>query len=94
MALNVLVTGGAGYIGSHTARQLVAAGHQVVVLDNFYSGHRWAVPTDATLVESDVANGELVERVLRDRKIQAVIHFAGHIVVPESIGRVAVPGPG
>ncbi|NOZ10866.1 MAG: UDP-glucose 4-epimerase GalE [Gammaproteobacteria bacterium] len=83
--MSVLVTGGAGYIGSHTARQLVAAGHQVVVLDNFYSGHRWAVPADATLVEGDVANSELVERLLRDHDIQAVIHFAGYIVVPESV---------
>ncbi len=85
MALNVLVTGGAGYIGSHTARQLVTAGHRVVVLDNFYSGHRWAVPNSASLIEGDVANGELVKRLLRDHKTQAVIHFAGHIVVPESV---------
>jgi UDP-glucose 4-epimerase len=83
--LAVLVTGGAGYIGSHTARQLVEAGHRVTVLDNFYSGHRWAVPAQATLVEGDVGDAALVERVLREQGIQAVIHFAGHIVVPESV---------
>ncbi len=50
MTNTILVTGGAGYIGSHTCRQLIDAGYRVVVLDNFYSGHRWAVPKEATLV--------------------------------------------
>lgn len=85
MSITVLVTGGAGYIGSHTCRHLLDAGCKLVVLDNFYSGHRWAVPEDATLVEGDVANYDLVRRVLREHEVGAVIHFAGHIVVPESV---------
>ncbi len=85
MGKAVLVTGGAGYIGSHTCRHLIDAGYSVIVVDNFYSGHRWAVPEQATLVEGDVGNQVLVSQILRDYKIDAVIHFAGHIVVPESV---------
>jgi UDP-glucose 4-epimerase len=83
--LNVLVTGGAGYIGSHTSHQLVDAGHRVVVLDNLYSGHRWAVPAGAAFVEGDAGDPGLTRPLLRDHAIDAVIHFAGHIVVPESV---------
>lgn len=82
---NILVTGGAGYIGSHTSRQLVNAGCNVVVVDNFYSGNRWAVPKNATLVEGDAGNIELISSLLTSHDIEAVIHFAGHIVVPESV---------
>ncbi|MFQ5545468.1 MAG: UDP-glucose 4-epimerase GalE [Acidiferrobacterales bacterium] len=81
----ILVTGGAGYIGSHTCRQLIDAGYSVVVLDNFYSGHRWAVPKETTLVEGDVGDATLVRGTLTQYGIDAVIHFAGHIVVPESV---------
>ncbi len=85
MKVTVLVTGGAGYIGSHTCRQLIDAGYEVVVLDNFYSGHRWAIPREAVLVEGDVGNATLVRETLTQHTINAVIHFAGHIVVPESV---------
>ncbi len=85
MPASVLVTGGAGYIGSHTARQLVAAGHRVVVVDNFYSGHRWAVPPEAELVEGNAGDPALLAGLFRRRRVDAVIHFAGHIVVPESV---------
>ncbi len=81
----VLVTGGAGYIGSHTAHQLVAAGHRVVVLDNLCSGHRWAVPPEARFEPGDVIDQALVKSILRRHRIDAVIHFAGHVVVPESV---------
>ena len=81
----ILVTGGAGYIGSHTCRQLIDAGHVIVVIDNFYSGHRWAVPEQATLIEGDVGNRDLTYKALQKHEIDAVIHFAGHIVVPESV---------
>lgn len=83
--MNILVTGGAGYIGSHTVKQLIDAGHKVVVLDNFYSGHRWAVAPAATLVEGSIANQTLVDQVLKQYKINSVVHFAGYIVVPESV---------
>ena len=81
----VLVTGGAGYIGSHTARQLVEAGHQVVVLDNLDTGHRWAVPAQAGFERGDVADRARVQRILSEHRIDAVLHFAAHVVVPESV---------
>lgn len=82
---NILVTGGAGFIGSHTSRQLITAGCHVVVVDNFYSGHRWAVPSQALLFEGDAGDSAFMSRILSAHKIDAVIHFAGHIVVPESV---------
>lgn len=81
----VLVTGGAGYIGSHTHWQLIDAGYTVVVLDNLYSGHRWAVHPRASFEEGNAGDIELVRRLLRHYKIEGVLHFAGHIVVPESV---------
>ena len=83
--LNILVTGGAGYIGSHTSLRLVEAGHRVVVLDNLYSGHRWAVPKEAEFYEGDVNDQALVQSILARHEIDSVIHFAGYIVVPESV---------
>lgn len=82
---NILVTGGAGFIGSHTSRQLITAGCNVVVVDNFYSGHKWAVPSQALLLEGDAGDLAFMSRTLSAHKIDAVIHFAGHIVVPESV---------
>ncbi len=84
-AKSILVTGGAGYIGSHTTWQLVEAGRRVFVLDNFCSGHRWAVHPQSELVEGDAGDIGLVRRIIRDQAVGAVIHFAGHIVVPESV---------
>jgi len=81
----VLVTGGAGYIGSHAVLALLDAGWPVVVLDNLTTGFRWAVPETATLVEGDVADMDLVGRVLTEHGIGAILHFAGSIVVPESV---------
>jgi len=85
MSEPVLVTGGAGYIGAITARHLLEAGHPVVVLDNLCSGRPWAVPDGAELVRGDIADGALVESVLRRHGARAVVHFAAHIVVPESV---------
>ncbi|RTZ61462.1 MAG: UDP-glucose 4-epimerase GalE [Gammaproteobacteria bacterium] len=82
---NVLVTGGAGYIGSHTSRQLIDAGYNVTVLDNLYSGHRWAIPDSATFVEGDIRDHDLVKNTLAERNIGSVVNFAGYIVVPESV---------
>lgn len=81
----VLVTGGAGYIGSHMVLALVDAGHDVVVLDDFSTGFDWAVHPAATLVAGDVSDGELIRRVVREHGIDAVIHFAARIVVPDSV---------
>lgn len=81
----VLVTGGAGYIGSHMVLALVDAGHDVVVLDDFSTGFDWAVHPAATLVAGDVSDGELIRRVVREYGVDAVIHFAARIVVPDSV---------
>ncbi len=81
----VLVTGGAGFIGSHMVLSLLDAGEPVVVLDNLSTGFRWAVPSSATLVVGDVGDQDLVRTVIRKYAITAIIHFAGSIVVPESV---------
>jgi UDP-glucose 4-epimerase len=81
----VLVTGGAGFIGSHMVLALLDAGEKVIVLDNLSTGFRWAVPPAATLVVGDVGDQDLVRTVIRKYGIQAIVHFAGSIVVPESV---------
>ena len=81
----VLVTGGAGYIGSHTALALKEQGERVIVLDNLSTGHEWAVPNGAHLVIGDIGDQKTVETLIKTHGITAVIHFAGSIVVPESI---------
>lgn len=81
----VLVTGGAGYIGSHMVLELLDGGESVVVLDNLSTGFRWAVPDAATLIVGDAGDQNLVTQVIRDHGIDAIAHFAGSIVVPDSI---------
>ncbi|TIL67433.1 UDP-glucose 4-epimerase GalE [Mesorhizobium sp.] len=83
--MTVLVTGGAGYIGSHMIWELLDAGESVVVLDRLSTGFEWAVAPEAKLVVGDVADKELVGGVIRDNHVDAIIHFAGSIVVPESV---------
>jgi UDP-arabinose 4-epimerase len=80
----VLVTGGAGYIGSQTAKALLKEGYQPVLLDNFSSGHRWAARW-AKLVEGDLSDVDLVRRTLVEQKATAVVHFAASIIVGESV---------
>ena len=83
--MSVLVTGGAGYIGSHMVHELVDAGEKVVVLDNLSTGFRWAIPGAATLVVGDIGDQDLVRTLIRKHEITAIIHFAGSIIVPESV---------
>ncbi len=83
--MSVLVTGGAGYIGSHMALELLDAGEKVVVLDNLTTGFRWAVPEGAQLVVGDFGDSALVRDILAKHNIGSVIHFAAKIVVPESV---------
>lgn len=82
--MKILVTGGAGYIGSHAVRQLVAADHEVIVYDNLSTGHRWAV-ADAPLVEGDLAEREKLSQLMERSRFEALIHFAASTVVPESL---------
>ena len=81
----VLVTGGAGYIGSHAVLALRDAGWPVVVIDNLTTGFRWAVSDDATFVQGDIEDMALVRQICREHRIGAVMHFAGSIIVPESV---------
>ncbi|GAC1310366.1 MAG: UDP-glucose 4-epimerase GalE [Steroidobacteraceae bacterium] len=81
---SILVTGGAGYIGSHVVRQLGDAGEKVIVLDNLGRGFRQAV-TAGELVVGDVGNHALVARLLTDHRVDTVMHFAAHTIVPESV---------
>jgi UDP-glucose 4-epimerase len=81
----VLVTGGAGYIGSHAVLALLDSGREVVVLDNLVTGFEWAVPKEARLVKGNVADKPLVARLIAEHSIEAIIHFAGSVVVPESV---------
>ena len=84
MSETILVTGGAGYIGSHTVQQLVGRGESVVVLDNLSTGFRQAVQ-GVPLVTGDVGDAALVGRLLQEHGIRTVIHFAAHTIVPESV---------
>ena len=81
----ILVTGGAGYIGSHMVLALVDAGEDVVVLDDLSTGVRGAVSPRARLVVGDVADTPLVRRVIADHEVEEIIHFAAKIVVPDSV---------
>ncbi|WP_127754052.1 UDP-glucose 4-epimerase GalE [Devosia sp. 1566] len=81
----VLVTGGAGYIGSHMVLKLADAGEAVVVLDNLVTGFDWAIDGRASFVQGSASDQELVGRILADHGITEIVHFAGSIVVPESV---------
>ena len=83
--MTVLVTGGAGYIGSHMVLALRDAGRDVVVLDNLSTGFREAIPADVGFVEGNCGDRGLVEALIEERAVDAIIHFAGSIVVPELV---------
>ena len=83
--LPILVTGGAGYIGSHAALALIDAGWPVAVIDDLSNGSREAVPGDIPFYEGNIADRALVERIFHEQQIQAIMHFAGSIVVSESV---------
>lgn len=83
--LPVLVTGGAGYIGSHAVLALKDGGWPVAVIDNLTTGFRFAIPDGVPLYEGDIEDGELVARILTEQGIGAIMHFAGSVVVPESV---------
>ena len=83
--MSVLITGGAGYIGSHMAHHLVAAGEKIVVLDNLCTGVEANLPRNVDFVRGDIADQALVGEILQTRNVDSVIHFAGSVVVPDSV---------
>ena len=87
--MRVLVTGGAGYIGSVVAEELINNGHEVVVYDNLQKGHRAAVNRKATFVEADLLDGETLGRTIRGNAIEAVVHMAAYALVGESVQQPA-----
>jgi UDP-glucose 4-epimerase len=83
--MTILVTGGAGYIGSHAAHELIDAGERVVVLDDLSTGFRTALPQAAVLAVGDVGDQALLRSLIERHRIDTIMHFAGSIVVPESV---------
>jgi len=83
--MTILVTGGAGYIGSHMVLALTELGEEVVVLDNLSTGYWWAIAPEAKLVEGDIGDEALLDRIMAEYSFDAVVHFAGSIVVPDSV---------
>src|SRR4026209_2177523 len=83
--MNILVTGGAGYIGSVVVEETLHAGHKTVVYDNLVNGHRDMVAPDATFIAGDLLDRTLLATSLRDHDIEAVIHMAAYSLVGESV---------
>src|SRR5262249_15682560 len=83
--MSILVTGGAGYIGSHMVVELVDAGERVVVLDNLSTGFDWAVAKDGPLIVGDTGDQNLVAEIIREHKVESIIHFAAWAIVPDSV---------
>ncbi|ARQ00681.1 UDP-glucose 4-epimerase GalE [Pseudorhodoplanes sinuspersici] len=83
--MTVLVTGGAGYIGSHMVYELLDAAEDVVILDNLSTGFRWAIPERVPLYEGDTGDLELARSIIARHEVDAIIHFAASIVVPDSV---------
>ena len=83
--MSILVTGGCGYIGSHMVHMLVDDGEEVVVIDNLSTGSRGAIPSAVPLLVHDIGDQAAVERAIRNHHVEAIIHFAGSIVVPDSV---------
>jgi UDP-glucose 4-epimerase len=81
----ILVSGGAGYIGSHMVLELLDRGEPVVVIDDLSTGFWWALPPEVTLIRGDIGDGDLVARVIAEHEITEIAHFAARIVVPESV---------
>ncbi len=85
--MNILVTGGAGYIGSHVVEELCESGESVVVIDNLYTGHRAAVHSKATFIEGDLKDTALLQRLFDDHSFDGVMHFASYTLVGESMAQ-------
>lgn len=83
--MRILVLGGAGYIGSHTALELVKAGNEVIVVDNLSTGYLKAVPEGAKFFKGDLHDFDFLDNLLKSEKVDAVIHFAAFSLVGESV---------
>ena len=83
--MTILVTGGAGYVGSHMVHEFVDAGERVVVLDNLSTGFDWAVAKGVPLIVGESGDERLVAQIIREHKVEAIVHFAASIVVPDSV---------
>ena len=83
--MNILVTGGAGYIGSHTVRELIKEGHNPVIIDNLSTGNKESIPKGVKFIANNLGDYEVLDKLFTETKIDAVIHFAGHIAVGESV---------
>ena len=83
--MNILITGGAGYIGSHMALKLLDLGHKVTIIDNLSTGSQKLVPKKATFIKSNINNIPVLTKILKKNSFDALIHFAGFIQVEESI---------
>jgi UDP-glucose 4-epimerase len=83
--MSILVTGGAGYIGSHMVNELADAGQRVVILDNLSTGFDWAVVKGVPLIIGDTGDQNLVGQIIREHKVESIIHFAAWLVVPDSV---------
>jgi len=83
--MSILVTGGAGYIGSHMVYELADAGERLVVLDNLSTGFDWAVAKGVPVIVGDTGDQNLVAQIIRDHKVDCIIHFAAALVVPDSV---------
>ena len=82
----ILITGGAGYVGSHAIYGFQSARYKPIVLDNLVTGVRQAVPEDVTFIEGDAGDQSLVQSIIETNDIKSVVHFAGSVVAPESVG--------
>jgi len=85
--MTILVTGGAGYIGSHMVHELVDQGERVVVVDNLTTGFPWAIPTHVPLVRGDTGDADAMRATIEQHGVEAIIHFAASVVVPESVSQ-------
>ena len=85
--MSVLITGGAGYIGSHMAHQLAGAGESIAIIDNLSTGVEKNMPAGVPFIKGDIADQALVAQIIKDHRIDSVIHFAGSVVVPESVAK-------
>lgn len=83
--MKLVITGGAGYIGSHMVRLLADSGHECVVFDNLSTGHAWAIDSRASLIQGDLSDAAALTKLLSNQGIDAVLHFAASTVVPESV---------